>query len=576
MKITVAQVDSTPGAVSQTCEGRSNLDCILTILSQASYEGSDIVVFPEGMIHGYMSMDLILNPEFIESGEKDLSEIIEASKEYKNMLIIVGTFVNINGCLYNSAAVIKEGLFSYVHKRLLPDYDIFFERRYFTCGPIDPKIFSIGGKNVGICVCEDMWDAAYKQSPVKDLSNKGANLIINISHSPYYIGKDSERDEIIRNHAKSNGVDFLYVNAVGTHDGYDGEIIFEGGSRYYSKNGELKWKAPYFETKVQMINTEEFPHIDKTAQVLDQDTEIEKLRKALVSGIKDYCRRSKFNHVVLGMSGGIDSALAAALCVDALGAENVTGITMPSEFSSEGSVSDSRKMAKLFGFDLLEIPIKEVHSLVKHDFINQRNLNNPTNVVPEIKPLTNENIQPRLRMLYLMTFSNNENALLITTGNKTELALGYCTLYGDMAGGLAVLADIDKLVVRKLFKHYIDRWRGLGIDVAMDSVLCDGILAMQNILDKPPSAELAPDQEDEKAFGMSFEELVPLVNQILDGQDSLETVIKTNPEVHTSKVNEIWHRIKVQEFKRRQVSPGIKVTPKAFGIGRRIPMTHGW
>lgn len=573
MRITVAQVNSYPGDFIK------NYDIIKGTLRRAMEDNSQLVVFPEGMIHGYMSMDLILNPEFIERGNEELKTLIDYSKnesKMKGITIIVGSFIKDRNRLYNSAVIIKNGVTSVVHKRLLPEYDIFFERRYFHPGIDSNNIIMVGDTPVGVCVCEDMWDASYDSSPVKDLVNHGAKMIVNISHSPYYIGKDKERDEIIRNHAKWNGVDFLYVNAVGTHDGYDGEIVFEGGSRFYDKTGTLKWKAPYLESHVETIDTKKTEHIDPTQQAFEDTRELYRLRKALGIAVRDYCKRSGFIRVVLGMSGGIDSALAAAICCDALGPNNVMGITMPSEYSSEGSVNDSRDMAKLLGFDLMEIPIKDVHDLVKTNYINAKHIApfNGKVLNSEINGLTDENIQPRLRMLYLMMFSNNTDSLLITTGNKTELALGYCTLYGDMAGGLAVLADLDKLVVRSLFDYYIEDYRRYTDDNNENKAA--GIQAMMNILTKPPSAELAPDQEDEKAFDMAFQQLVPLVNQIVDGQDSLETIIASNPDIHKSKIKTIWHRIKVQEFKRRQVSPGIKVTPKAFGIGRRIPMSHGW
>ncbi len=543
MKIAISQITTYPGKIEE------NTEKIIYFIKEARNKGADLVVFPELAITGYLSLDLFLNESFIDDNLKALDKII---KETKGISVIIG-FVDVDNekirpdglkVRYNSAAIISDGkLIGVQDKTLLPDYDVFFENRYFSPSR-KRQVFDINGLKVGIEICEDMWDEAYPIKVSDELIRNGAKLLINISASPFYSGKVFVREKIIKKLVDKYKIPFVYVNLVGVQDGYEGELVFDGQSMALNNNGLIA-AAKEFE--------EDFVVFDLNAPCIKREkyNKIEELNNALVYGIKEYFGRNSFKRAFIGLSGGIDSAVVASLAVQALGKENVIGISMPSRFSSQGSKDDARILAENLGIEFKVVPIEESFKVIGetlHDsFVGTK------------VDVTEENIQARIRGLILMAFSNKFKGLVISTGNKTEMALGYCTLYGDMCGGLAAISDVNKLNVYEI-ADYVNFKYGSEI-------------IPKSSIHKAPSAELAENQTDEKGLGASYDILSPLVDDIVENQLGLDELSKKyNPRL----VAKIINRINVNEYKRRQAAPGIKVTKKAFGVGRRIPMTHGF
>lgn len=545
MKIMMAQISTQPGFIEE------NTNKIIEQIKIAKKENVDLIVFPELTIPGYLSMDLILEKNYVKKNKEALKQI---TLETENITAIVG-FVdedeNKEGAdntkiKYNSAAIIQnKKVIGIQDKTLLPEYDIFSEKRYFSDSR-GSKIFNIHGKKVGIEICEDMWDKNYKNKVSKKLQSKGAELIINLSASPFHIGKLNERISTIKKITKENNIDFIYTNLVGSFDGYDGQIIFDGQSIAINKNGEIVKIAKKFEEDKVIIKFNE-----KLSEEKINTNDLEDTYKSLVLGIKEYFNQSHMKKAFIGLSGGIDSALVAALAVKALGKENVKGILMPSMYSSEGSITDAKKLSENLGIEYSIIPITQIYHSV------ERTMEKEFKKLP--LDVTEENIQARTRGLILMAEANKFKGLVLSTGNKTEMALGYCTLYGDMNGGLAVISDLNKLRVYALSK-YIN-------EVENREVI------PENTISKAPSAELSFNQTDEKGLGASYSILSPLVDKIIEERESIEELKK---EFGDELVKDIYRKIKINEFKRRQSPPGIRVTSKSFGIGRRVPINHGW
>jgi len=543
MKIAIAQITTYPG------EMEKNAEKIISYMHKAKELGADTVVFPELALPGYLSLDLILDEKFVDDNLKVLNKVVEASE---GISVIVG-FIDCDKnklrpdglrIRYNSAAVISDGkLLGVQDKTLLPDYDVFYENRYFA--PARKRdIFTINGERVGVEICEDMWDENYSVNVSNDLVFKGAKLLINISASPFYSGKFFIREKIIKNLVDKYKVPFIYINLVGVQDGYEGELVFDGQSMAFSSKGLIAYGRS-FEEDLVIFDTYDSKIVESKYD------EVEELDNALVYGIKEYFRRNNFNKAFIGLSGGIDSAVVAVLAVQALGKENVTGISMPSRFSSKGSIDDAKKLADNLGINFNIVPIENSFKIMNETLSESfRKMQ---------KDVTEENIQARLRGLILMAFSNKFNGLVISTGNKTEMALGYCTLYGDMCGGLAAISDVNKTNVYKL-AAYINKKYGKEI-------------IPKSSIEKAPSAELAENQTDEKSLGASYGILSPLVDDIIENKMSLGQLSnKYSKEI----VEKIIAKINGNEYKRRQAAPGIKVTKKAFGVGRRIPMKHGF
>ncbi len=543
MKITICQLNPLVGDI----EG--NAKKITGVLAQTKAQKPDLIIFPELFLTGYPPRDLLEKPWFIERCSAAIKNLTETSWDHPETGLIFGsptlTGKDSGKGLYNSAIFIHNGRqLTAQHKTLLPGYDVFDEVRYFdpadSVGLIDFK-----GERLGVTICEDAWNhpdlwpkrKPYDYDPVADLAKMGASLLINISASPFEAGKERTRFELIGRHAKKHGSPFIYVNQIGGND----ELVFDGRSFGVDKKGHMAWSLPAFQDDVVTIDST-LP--GKTAEPPVHD-EIESIYSALKLGVKDYFRKCGFRQAVVGLSGGVDSAVVASLAAEALGPENVLGITMPSPFSSQGSVDDSRKLADKLGIALKEISITEIYQ--KYLEILEPHFEGRAPDIAE------ENVQARIRGNILMAFSNKFGHLVLTTGNKSELAVGYCTLYGDMSGGLAVISDIPKTMVYRLADH-INR---------------DREIIPRAIINKAPSAELRADQKDQDTLP-PYE----ILDRILEGylEDDLSIDQLVGQGLNRDTVEWVINAVRLNEYKRKQAAPGIKVTGKAFGGGRRMPI----
>ncbi len=497
---------------------------------------ADIIVYPELVICGYPPQDLLWEEGFIQNNLDSLSYLACHSK----IPMILGYIRNDGKNLYNSAAICYNGkVQASCDKVLLPTYDVFDEARYFTKGhspnvisiPIDGNILKIG-----IQICEDLWDHEYECKVTKTQMEMGANLILNISASPYHINRFFNRKEVILEKVRETGLPFIYCNMVGAQD----ELIFDGQSMAYSKNENLIGYGKAFQEEIVMVDFNSKSNIKINIQPKE-----EKLYRALCLGVKDYFKKTHHSEAVLGLSGGIDSALVASIATDALGREKVHGISLPSKYSSDHSLSDAKQLAENLGIDYQRIPIQTSVDELESGLYPHFRSTDPN--------VAGENIQARVRGNLLMTIANNFGWLVLSTGNKTELALGYCTLYGDMSGGLAVISDLSKSDV-----YALAGW--------LNSIYENRI--PENIIQKAPSAELAYNQVDP----FDYDLVSPLVDAIIEKRNSPDQLIESGND--EALVNSIYNRIMMNEYKRRQAAPGLRVTSKAFGVGRRFPIVN--
>lgn len=543
MKVALAQLNPKIGDI----EG--NLAQALAALSQVGPQAPDLIVFSELFLTGYPPQDLLERSWFIERQEKALAELTEATRKYPETGIVIGAALpsrkDSGRGLFSSAVLIYQGRILFrQHKSLLPTYDVFDEARYFD--PADKiKTVPFKGRTLGLSVCEDAWNAPdfqpqgkhYTLDPIGVLAEDGADLFINVSASPFHVGKDEFRYRLVNNHAVRHGVPFVFVNQIGGNDG----LIFDGRSMCLDENGSPVFLCPPFQEHIQTID------IDGPGApgLFAPQDKIESVHQALILGIRDYLGKSGFTSVVVGLSGGIDSAVTCALAAEALGRDNVLGISMPSMYSSQGSVEDSRELAANLGVRFKVVPIKDIYDgylTVLSEHFQGQGLD-----------VTEENIQARIRGNILMAFSNKFGCLVLSTGNKSELAMGYCTLYGDMSGGLAVISDVPKMMVYELAR-YINRRREI---------------IPQATIDKAPSAELRPDQKDEDSLPP-----YPLLDQVLKLyiEEGLSRQGIIEKGFDADMVGWIIRTVNRNEYKRRQSPPGLKVTSKAFGVGRRMPI----
>ena len=542
MKITLAQLNPTVGDI------RGNVAKVTQTLSQCSKDSPDLVVFPELFLVGYPPRDLLERPSFIARTEEAIRELSEVSQKYPQTGIIVGApqpgqHATGKG-LHNSALLIYQGRLLFTQRKsLLPTYDVFDEARYFDPATDDPVV-EFKDQTLGISICEDAWNdpalwhrPTYSYDPIEVLAEKGADLIINIAASPFYRGKEKLRYDIVRSHATKHQIPFLFVNQVGAND----ELIFDGRSICLDGAGDLMAVLPPFVEQVETIS------LDGTGirdPYVPQE-EIASVHQALVLGVRDYMDKCGFSSAILGLSGGIDSAVTCCIAVEAIGAENVVAVTMPGPYSSTGSIEDSRKLAESLSirFEVIPIlPAYEAYIKSLQDHFQGRE--------PDI---TEENFQARIRGNILMALSNKFGHLVLSTGNKSELAVGYCTLYGDMSGGLSVIADVPKTMVYEL-AQYMNR---------------DSIIVPQEIVNKPPSAELRENQTDQDTLP-PYEVLDEILHYYMDEHYSMAELLQHDFDPET--VKWVIRSVDRNEYKRRQAVPGLKVTSKAFGIGRRMPI----
>ena len=531
MKIALCQINPTVGAIKQ------NKELILKKYQEAINLGAELIVFPELALIGYPPQDLLLRNKFINNAEIALDEIAKQS----TIPIIIGSTLAENDQLYNCSYVCANGqVVDHYKKILLPTYDVFDEDRYFKSGdqPVTVEI-AIGTKikKIGLQICEDLWDHTYSRNLAGQLKNAGAELIINISASPYRVDRLVDRCNLIKTKVEKAGIPFLYCNLVGAQD----ELIFDGQSVVYDGKGNLLAQGNSFVEETIIVDLDNQEPIE--LNVLQRE---EKIYNALVLGVKDYFTKTGHTEAVLGLSGGIDSSLTACIAVDALGSDNVHGVSMPSKYSSEHSKDDAKELAQNLGMDYQVVSIESIVDSFEHSLKASYNGTEPG--------VAEENIQARARGSIIMALSNKFNWLVLSTGNKTELAMGYCTLYGDMNGGLSVISDLSKTDV-----YALSRWVNENSDKERIPL---------NSIDKPPSAELKPNQIDP----FDYDVVSPLVTALVDNQKSPSQLIKegADPEL----VEDISKRIRINEYKRRQAAPGLRVTSKAFGMGRRVPIVN--
>ncbi len=544
MRVTIGQINTTNGDYA------GNTASILRAIERAKRDASDLVVLPETCVQGYMSFDWFLDRDVARSSLAPLEKIIEATD---GLTAVVGTVrpteAGAGRRLYNSAAVIRNRkLLGFADKTLLPEYDVFDDPRYFEPSRVR-QLFTVGDSRLGVAICEDFWndktfwkERMYAHDPADELIEMGASVLVSINASPFNKGKMGQRCAMVSHRAKAAGLPIVFVNLVGGNDG----IIFDGASIVADCRGEIIMQAPPFE--------EFFSTVDLDCGVADDrclpGTDIETVHSALVLGIHDYARKNRFTTAVLGLSGGIDSAVVAALACEALGSENVLAVMMPSPFSSRGSIDDSIELGRRLGMKTIEHPITSAFEALSKEL----NLLKPTRGGEE---LAAENLQSRLRGNILMTISNKEGRLLLSTGNKSELALGYCTLYGDTNGGLAVLGDLLKTEVYALARHY-NR---------------ESEVIPREIIEKRPSAELAPGQFDDQSLP-PYDKIDPILQLYFEQKAMPEEIIAAGHDAEM--VYDLLNRVEspANEFKRRQLPPTLIISKNAIGIGRRRPVTH--
>lgn len=531
MKIALVQLNPTVGAL------KANAELIITKAQEATAQGADLIVFPELTLTGYPPEDLILKKHFIEDCRNLIRNLAERLPH--GPAIAVGTPFYEQERTYNAAVVYRDGNIEQVYKKnLLPNYGVFDEKRVF-CAGTEPGTFEHLGKKIGIHICEDSWYA--ESQPCQDLCQADVDLVINLSASPYHRGKIIERRKILAQASAAIGAPIAYCNLVGGQD----ELVFDGGSKFMSSNGAVKARAAQFAEETLYVS---FPNAD-SAIAPSTDDPIEEVYEALKTGLRDYVNKNGFKKVIIAISGGIDSALVLALAVDALGADRVLGVTMPSQYSSSETFNDALIIAKNFGIQIHTLPIKPIFNLYTEEL---------KQVWGEIEAdVTEENLQARIRGNLVMALSNKFGALVLTTGNKSEMAVGYCTIYGDMCGGFALIKDVPKTLVFELC-----RWRNETNGQEM---------IPWDTIERPPSAELRPDQQDSDSLP-PYDVLDAILQGYVEEQLSRQELI--NRGFDAELIARIARLVDLNEYKRRQGAPGVKITPRAFGRDRRMPITN--
>jgi NAD+ synthase (glutamine-hydrolysing) len=542
MKLALAQVNTTVGDFA------GNGAKIREFARRAQQGGAELVVFPELCLCGYPPRDLVEKPSFLERNRRELDGL---ARELPDIRIICGFVSKVEGGTgkgaANSAALLAGGAVQFIqNKMLLPNYDVFDEMRYFE--PAAQQLpLPLCGKSWGLTICEDIWNdktfwtkRLYTRDPVEELVQKGANILLTISASPYVLGKRRLRHEMLRAFATRYRIPVLFVNQVGGND----SLVFDGSSTVLNAEGDVCAQATSFEEDLIFFDTATVRG-DVHPRVKGPDAAA---LQTLILGTRDYVRKCGFRSVVVGLSGGIDSSFTAAVAVQALGKENVLGVGMPGPYSSRGSIDDARALADNLGIRFLILPITEIYQEYL-DTLQPAFAGHPVNV-------TEENIQARIRGNLLMAISNKFGSLVLSTGNKSELAVGYCTLYGDMAGGLAVISDIPKTLVYRL-AALINEERPV---------------IPQSVFDKPPSAELRPDQKDSDSLP-PYEVLDLILKAYIEQHEPTPEIARKNG-LDLALVRSVTWRVDGNEYKRQQAAPGLKVTSKAFGIGRRFPIAQ--
>jgi NAD+ synthase (glutamine-hydrolysing) len=542
LRLALLQINPTAGDIN------GNAALIVAGARRAKEAGADLAVTPELALMGYLPRDLLMSRGFVQRACEQLSRMAAELKDGPPLLVGVATPnpAEIGRPLFNSAVLLQNGAVGQAfHKTLLPTYDVFDEDRYFEPAA-EPGILDIAGCRLGISICEDVWNdrdfwhrRRYHHDPIEVLASKGAQAIVNLSASPFTVGKQLLREQMLSQMAAKYGLPVVIINQVGAND----DLIFDGRSAAFDREGKLFARAAGFAEDMLLVD----PCAQQGRVAEDDFTPEAEIWNALVLGVRDYARKTRFRKVLLGLSGGVDSALTAAIAAEAMGPENVLGVMMPSVYSSEGSVSDSVKLARNLGIETLTLPIAEIMN------VYEGTLAEAFRGVP--KDVTEENIQSRIRGNLLMALSNKFGSLLLTTGNKSEMSVGYCTLYGDMNGGLAVIADLPKMMV-----YRVCRWRN-----------CRRADIPEQILTKAPSAELRPDQTDQDSLP-PYDLLDQILELHVDQSQSAEEIIAQGFD--EAMVRRVLRLVRIAEFKRKQAAPVLKVTSRAFGTGWRMPIVR--
>ena len=536
MKIGIAQINTTVGDLT------GNFDILRCAYDELSSDGADLVIFPELALSGYPPRDLLLKKRFGEDCAEKLNQFAKLTGECPALLGYPEKIgLKQSRSYYNSAALCFDGEVKQVfRKRLLPTYDVFDEDRYFESGK-SPLYFSLLGKKIAVSICEDIWNSngnQHSENPITDIAKEKLDLLINLSASPWHVDKKMQRSSILQEVVQKINCPLVYVNSVGGND----ELIFDGSSVVLDSSANPTHFSPSFESSCQIVDLEKKVPIEHL-----KDNELQCIRQAIVLGLRDYTHKSGFKKGLIGLSGGIDSALTAALAVEALGRDNVIGISLPSSISSDHSKDDARDLAENLGIEYHTLPIQKIVDSAESELAPLF-----AGMSPDV---TEENLQARSRGLLLMAVSNKLGALLLTTGNKSELAVGYCTLYGDMCGGLAVISDIPKTKVFALARH----------------MNLDGEIIPLSTIEKPPSAELRPDQKDSDSLP-EYNILDGILQSYIEDGLSIHAIIDQGYTEHT--VRRIVGLVDRNEYKRKQAAPGLKITSLAFGIGRRMPIVQ--
>ena len=536
MKIGIAQINTTVGDLT------GNFDILRCAYDELSSDGADLVIFPELALSGYPPRDLLLKKRFGEDCAEKLNQFAKLTGECPALLGYPEKIgLKQSRSYYNSAALCFDGEVKQVfRKRLLPTYDVFDEDRYFESGK-SPLYFSLLGKKIAVSICEDIWNSngnQHSENPITDIAKEKLDLLINLSASPWHVDKKMQRSSILQEVVQKINCPLVYVNSVGGND----ELIFDGSSVVLDSSANPTHFSPSFDSSCQIVDLEKKVPIEHL-----KDNELQCIRQAIVLGLRDYTHKSGFKKGLIGLSGGIDSALTAALAVEALGRDNVIGISLPSSISSDHSKEDARDLAENLGIEYHTLPIQKIVDSAESELAPLF-----AGMSPDV---TEENLQARSRGLLLMAVSNKLGALLLTTGNKSELAVGYCTLYGDMCGGLAVISDIPKTKVFALARH----------------MNLDGEIIPLSTIEKPPSAELRPDQKDSDSLP-EYNILDGILQGYIEDGLSIHAIIDQGYTEHT--VRRIVGLVDRNEYKRKQAAPGLKITSLAFGIGRRMPIVQ--
>ncbi|MDC0663021.1 NAD+ synthase [Marinobacter sp. SS21] len=534
LRVVMAQVDFLVGDIP----GNTQLVIEAAVKGAAEYR-ADVVVFPELCLTGYPPEDLLLRPSLDLRIQEALDTLVEANLP---TAIVIGAPLRLQGLLYNAALVIEQGKITHrYHKRFPPNYQVFDEKRYFAAGS-DTGVVQLCGVPVGITVCEDIWS----EGPVEDAAAAGAKLILNLNASPYDIDKQARRKALLERKSRENQVSIVYTNLVGGQD----ELVFDGGSMVYDHSGELAVEAPQFVEGLYPVDFLVEHHCQPVSQPAIAEPSLEEnVYRALVLGVRDYVNKNGFKSVVLGLSGGIDSAVTLAVAVDALGADRVRAVMMPFRYTSGMSLEDAEAEARALGVQYDVFSIEPMYDAFMAALAEPFEGTRPDT--------TEENLQARLRGVLLMSLSNKFGALVLTTGNKSEMAVGYSTLYGDMAGGFDVLKDVPKTLVYRLANY-----RNAQSPVIPERVIT-----------RPPSAELAPDQKDEDSLP-EYDVLDRILNLYVERDYSAEAIIAEG--YGRADVERVVRLVDLNEYKRRQAPIGVRITERGFGKDRRYPITNKW